>query len=344
MDEAQGIEKAQVLLERINSLKPRYGGRTLNISASIGLVTFPSQGRVPVELLAKADAAMSSAKTTGRNRVHVYNETDMMRERMDNQLVWKDRLLEALEKDLLQLVFQPIVAVAGGQVSHYEVLVRMRERDGTLIAPGKFIPAAEQFGLVQRLDQQIVSKAVRCLADLPRELDPIGLSINLSGLSVGSSEMYQCIEREVREAGVEPSRITFEITETAACEQLDSAIEFIQRIRQLGCNVSLDDFGVGFSSFSYLKHLRADILKIDGSFIRDIHNNNADQLFVKALVDVARGMGMRTIAEFVENEQVFDRVRSLGVDYVQGYYLGKPQPTLGAAPPGKHEALNASVA
>jgi EAL domain-containing protein (putative c-di-GMP-specific phosphodiesterase class I) len=220
----------------------------------------------------------------------------------------------------------------------------MRERDGTLIPPGKFIPAAEQFGLIQRLDQRIVSKAVRCLADLPRELDSIGLSINLSGLSVGSADMYQCIEREVREAGVEPSRITFEITETAACEQLDSAIAFIQRIRQLGCNVSLDDFGVGFSSFSYLKHLRADILKIDGSFIRDIHNNNADQLFVKALVDVARGMGMRTIAEFVENEQVFDRVRSLGVDYVQGFYLGKPQPTLGTARAGKHAALNASVA
>ncbi len=344
MDKQQGLDKARALLERINGLKPRYGGRTLNISASIGVVTFPDQGKVPVELLAKADAAMSSAKTGGRNRVHLYNETDMMRERMDNQLVWKDRLLEALEKDALQLVFQPIVSVAGGQVSHYEVLVRMRESDGTLIAPGKFIPAAEQFGLIQRLDQQIVSKAVRCLADLPRDLGQVGLSINLSGLSVGSQEMYHRIERELREAGVEPSRVTFEITETAACEQLDSAVEFIQKVRQLGCNISLDDFGVGFSSFSYLKHLRADILKIDGSFIRDIHNNNADQLFVKALVDVARGMGMRTIAEFVENEQVFDRVRSLGVDYVQGYYLGKPQLAIEAPAAHSGASSKASVA
>jgi len=344
MDEKQGMQKARALLDRINALKPRFGGRTLNISASIGVVTFPGQGKVPVELLAKADAAMSSAKTSGRNRIHLYNESDMMRERMDNQLVWKDRLLEALDKDQLQLVFQPIVSVAGGRVSHYEVLVRMRDRDGTLIAPGKFIPAAEQFGLVQRLDQQIVSKALRCLADLPRVHDTIGLSINLSGLSVGSQEMYNCIEREVREAGVEPSRITFEITETAACEQLDSAMEFIQKVRQLGCNISLDDFGVGFSSFSYLKHLRADILKIDGSFIRDIHNNNADQLFVKALVDVARGMGMRTIAEFVENEQVFERVRGLGVDYVQGFYLGKPQLALAPATAVAPEAATASVA
>jgi diguanylate cyclase (GGDEF)-like protein/PAS domain S-box-containing protein len=342
MDVQQGMEKAQQLLARINGLKPRYGGRTLNISASIGMVSFPDQGKVPVELLAKADAAMSFAKGRGRNRTHIYNETDMMRERMDNQLVWKDRLLEALDKDQLQLVFQPIVSVSAGRVSHYEVLVRMREPDGTLIAPGKFIPAAEQFGLIQRLDQQIVTKAVRCLAELPRPLDAIGLSINLSGLSVSSAEMYQCIEREVREAGVEPARITFEITETAACEQLDSAIQFIQKIRQLGCNVSLDDFGVGFSSFSYLKHLRADILKIDGSFIREIHNNNADQLFVKALVDVARGMGMRTIAEFVENEQVYERVRSLGVDYVQGFYLGKPQQSIEET--GTLDAADASVA
>ena len=329
MDEQQGMEKAQKLLERINALKPRYGGRILNITASIGLVTFPQQGKVPVELMAKADAAICAAKNSGRNRVHRYDETDMMRERMDNQMVWKDRLLDAIERDTLLLVFQPIVGVTSTRVHHYEVLVRMRETDGSLIPPGKFIPAAEQFGLIQQVDKQVVSKAIRQLADLPIEMADVGFSINLSGLSVGRQDMYELIEREVREAGVEPSRITFEITETAACEQLNNAMEFIEKIRQLGCQVSLDDFGVGFSSFSYLKHLRADILKIDGSFIRDIHNNNADQLFVKALVDVARGMGMRTIAEFVENEQVYRRVSALGVDYVQGYYLGKPSQELG---------------
>jgi len=328
MDEAVGIEKAAELLGRIGHLKPRYGGRSLNVSASIGVVTFPAQGKAPVELLAKADAAMSSAKRSGRNCVRSYDESDMMREEMDNQLAWKDRLLDALDHDELVLVFQPIVAVVAGQTSHYEVLVRMREANGKLIPPGKFIPVAEQFGFIQRVDRQVLTKAIRYLAELPAEFAQTAFSINLSGMSVGSREMYECIESEVRESGIDPARITFEITETAACEQLSSAMEFIQKIRQLGCRISLDDFGVGFSSFSYLKHLRADILKIDGSFIRDIHNNNADQLFVKALVDVARGMGMRTIAEFVENEQVFDRVRSLGVDYVQGYYLGKPQPEL----------------
>lgn len=328
MDEAMGIEKAGELLERIGQLKPRYGGRSLNVSASIGVVIFPVQGKAPVELLAKADAAMSSAKRSGRNCIRSYDESEMMREEMDNQLVWKDRLLDVLDHEELVLVFQPIVAVSAGQTSHYEVLVRMREKNGSLVPPGKFIPAAEQFGLIQRVDRQVLTKAIRYLAELPAALAQTAFSINLSGMSVGSQETYECIEQEVRESGVDPARITFEITETAACEHLSSAMEFIQKIRQLGCRISLDDFGVGFSSFSYLKHLRADILKIDGSFIRDIHNNNADQLFVKALVDVARGMGMRTIAEFVENEQVYDRVRSLGVDYVQGYYLGKPQTEL----------------
>jgi diguanylate cyclase (GGDEF)-like protein/PAS domain S-box-containing protein len=344
MSEEQGVQKALQLLERISSLKPSYGGRTLNISASVGLVTFPRQGRVPVELMAKADAAMSVAKSGGRNRVHRYDETDMMRERMDNQLVWKDRLLAALEQDALHLMFQPIVGVSGGKVHHYEVLVRMVENDGTLIAPGKFIPAAEQFGLIQWVDRQVVSKAIRFLADLPDDRQDICFSINLSGLSVGRQDMYDLIEQELREGGVDAARLTFEITETAACEQLNNAMAFIQKIRQLGCRVSLDDFGVGFSSFSYLKHLRADILKIDGSFIRDIHNNNADQLFVKALVDVARGMGMQTIAEFVENEQVFERVRGLGVDYVQGYHLGKPQSTLVSGSAAAEDGCNASVA
>lgn len=331
MNQKQGTDKARQLLELISELKPRYGGRALNISASIGVVTFPADGKVPVELLAKADAAMGVAKTSGRNRVHMYNECDMMRERMDNQLVWKDHLLNAMDRGDLVLVYQPIVSVRGGNTHHYEVLVRLRAQGGGLISPGKFIPAAEQFGLIQRLDREVLTRAIRCLADLPLNQRDIGFSINLSGLSIGDKALYPLIEQEVRQAGIDPGRITFEVTETAACEQLNSAVEFIQKIRQLGCRVSLDDFGVGFSSFSYLKHLRADILKIDGSFIRDIHSNNADQLFVKALVDVARGMGMQTIAEFVENEQVYDRVSSLGVDYVQGYYLGKPQLELQAA-------------
>lgn len=324
MDGVQAREKAEQLLQRIKELKPTLRGRVMNLSASIGIATFPEQGMAPVELLAKADTAMYAAKDSGRNKVVQFDEQAMSRERMDSQLAWKDRLVEALEKDLLVLAFQPIVSTHSGRVHHYEVLVRMQDSGGVLFPPGKFIPTAEQFGLIHQVDRAIVSKAIRYLAerrDLPAE---VGLSINLSGLSVGNAEMFDLIHREVRESGVAPERFTFEVTETAACEQLNDAIEFIAKIRQLGCHISLDDFGVGFSSFSYLKHLRVDTIKIDGAFIREIHQNNADQLFVKALVDVASGLGMQTIAEFVENEQVYELVKRLGVDHVQGYYLGKP--------------------
>lgn len=335
MDEKRAMEKARQLLERIQELKPRLGDRTVNLSASIGVALFPQHGSAPVELLAKADTAMYAAKDAGRNRALLFDEAAMAQERMNSQLAWKDRLVEAIEQDLFVLAFQPIVSVASGQVHHYEVLVRMKAPGDTLFPPGKFIPTAEQFGLIHQVDRIIVTKAIRYLAER-RDLHPeAGFSINLSGMSVGNEEMFELITREIRASGVAPNRFTFEVTETAACEKLNDAIEFIARIRKLGCHISLDDFGVGFSSFSYLKHLRVDTLKIDGSFIREIHENNADQLFVKALVDVARGMGIKTIAEFVENEAVFRLVSRLGVDYVQGYYLGKPRPGLEARPADK---------
>ncbi len=333
MGTEQAMEKAQQLLDRVKDLKPKLSGRVVNLSASIGIAIFPEQGTAPVELLAKADTAMYAAKDAGRNRVMLYDEVAMSRERMNSQLAWRDRLVEAIEHDMFVLAFQPIVSVNSGRVHHYEVLVRMKEPGGTLFPPGKFIPTAEQFGLIDQVDRIVVTKAIRYLAE-HRDVNPeAGFSINLSGMSVGNEAMFEHIAREVRESAVPPERFTFEVTETAACERLNDAMEFIARIRQLGCHVSLDDFGVGFSSFSYLKHLRVDILKIDGSFIREIHQNNADKLFVKALVDVARGMGIRTVAEFVENEQVYELVGRLGVDYVQGYYLGKPKPGIDPAPP-----------
>ncbi|MCA1804321.1 MAG: EAL domain-containing protein [Xanthomonadaceae bacterium] len=328
MDEAHAMEKARQLLDRIQELKPRLGDRTVNLSASIGVALFPQHGNAPVELLAKADTAMYAAKDAGRNRALLFDEAAMAQERMNSQLAWKDRLVEAIEQDLFVLAFQPIVSVASGHVHHYEVLVRMKAPGDTLFPPGKFIPTAEQFGLIHQVDRIIVTKAIRYLAEHRDEHPDAGFSINLSGMSVGNEEMFELIAREIRASGVAPERFTFEVTETAACEKLNDAIDFIAKVRKLGCHISLDDFGVGFSSFSYLKHLRVDTLKIDGSFIREIHENNADQLFVKALVDVARGMGIKTIAEFVENEAVYRLVSRLGVDYVQGYYLGKPRHNL----------------
>ncbi len=328
MGAEQAMDKAHEILERIASLKPMFGGRMMGISASIGVVLFPEHGTEPVELLAKADTAMYAAKDAGRNRAHLYSEEDHARELMDSQLTWKERIQRALEEDLLELVYQPIAPAAGGPPARYEVLVRMRGPGGKRYGPGAFIPTAEQFGLIRQVDRVIVSKALARLAELQRAGVDVSFSINLSGLSVGDAAMLDFIRSEIAAAGVDQRRVIFELTETAACENLAGALEFIRGIRQLGCKVSLDDFGVGFSSFSYLRNLRVDGIKIDGSFIREIHRNREDQLFVKAIVDVAAGMQIQTTAEYVENAEILAMVRSLGVDYVQGYYIGRPKASL----------------
>ncbi len=328
----QAKEKAAQILEAIGECKPRQTKLPVSVSASIGMVMFPDQASEAVELMALADTAMYAAKDAGRNRIRCYSEGDMARERMGTLLASRNQVMEALEQDRFELVFQPIASVLDGGIHHFETLVRIRDAHGNQIMPGTFIPAAEQFGLIGRVDRVIVRKALKRLAALPEARQDIGISINLSGLSVGDSDMLAYIEREVAAAGVAPERITFEVTETAACENMARAAEFIGRIGQMGCKISLDDFGVGFSSFSYLKNLDVDYLKIDGSFIRDIVRSHGDRLFVKALVDVARGMGIRTIAEFVESREAFTLLRRIGVDYVQGYYIGRPGPEIAAKP------------
>lgn len=320
----QALLRGQQILEQIALLKPREGGKARNITASVGVVVFPEHGQDIVDLLAKADTAMYSAKDAGRNQVHLFSEGDRAQERMGSQLTWKERIHQALEDDLFTLAYQPIVATDGKSAQRFEVLVRMLDKGGKVHMPGNFIPTAEQFGLIRDVDKIIVKKALRELARLPVNGAPIGFSINLSGLSIGEPQMLELIERELVANALDPARVTFEITETAACENMSRAIDFINQIRALGCHIALDDFGVGFSSFSYLKHIRVDMIKIDGSFIRNIHTSREDQLFVKALVDVAQGLGINTTAEFVESAEVLERVRGLGVSFAQGYYVGRP--------------------
>ncbi len=328
MDGEAALSKAQGLLEEMARLKPLHGGKAMSTSASIGIVTFPADGTDPVALLALADTAMYAGKAAGRNRAHLYREEDMACQRMDTQLTWKDRIQQALDDDRFVLAYQPVVAASGGRPRRYEVLVRMRTRDGRLHPPGAFIPTAEQFGQIRELDRLVVAKAIAALAEPPADQRSLRFSVNLSGLSVGDPVMRDLIEREIGRHGLDASRVVFEITESAAVDNLSSAIDFIGHIKGLGCRIALDDFGVGFSSFAYLKHLRVDVLKIDASFVRNVHQSTEDRLFVKALVDVARGMGIQTVAEGVETAEVHEAVRGLGVDYLQGYYIGRPQLTL----------------
>ncbi len=320
------VAHAGEILRQINLLRPIYGGKPLNTAASAGIAIFPRDGDKAVELLAKADTAMYEAKNQGRNRLVVFDERQMHRHLLDSQLSWQERLLHAIENDRLELFLQPIAPAAGGIPARYEVLLRMRRDDGRLYMPGSFIPMAEQFGLIDRIDLLVLRKSLELLRRPTMAAANIALSINLSGMSLDDEQVLHTIEAALSEEGVATDRLIIEVTETAACQDINRAVEFINRIQGQGLRIALDDFGVGFSSFSYLKHLNPDILKIDGSFIRKIDSSRDDQLFVKALVDVASGLGMSTVAEFVEDGACLARVRELGVDYAQGYFIGKPRP------------------
>jgi EAL domain-containing protein (putative c-di-GMP-specific phosphodiesterase class I) len=244
---------------------------------------------------------------------------------------WLARLRRALRGGLFALHFQPIVALADGRVAHREALVRLAdEPDGSLLAPGAFLPAAERYGLIREIDRLVIARVAALLAAQPsgaRRPAPAGcVALNLSALSVTDRGMLPYIERELARHEVDPRRLVFEITETAAISDMPSAIAFCGGLQALGCRVALDDFGVGFGSFYYAKRLPFDLLKIDGDFVRDLCASREDRLVVKAIADVAHGMGHATVAEFVGDEPTLQLLRELGVDYAQGFHLGRPVP------------------
>jgi EAL domain-containing protein (putative c-di-GMP-specific phosphodiesterase class I) len=239
---------------------------------------------------------------------------------------WLARLRAGLEKDLFVLHYQPIVSLLDGRVSHYEALVRLAdEPHGRLVAPGSFLPAAERYGLVREIDRLVLGKALALLAEDQGERGP-RIAVNVSTLSATDGAILIDIERGLKRRGVDPSRLIVEVTETAAISDMRRARAFCEGVQARGCAVALDDFGSGFGSFQYLKHLPFDFLKIDGDFIRGLPVSMTDQLVVKALVDVVRGMGRQTIAEFVGDGATLTLLRDYGVDYAQGFAVGRPAP------------------
>ncbi|HEX5852665.1 MAG TPA: EAL domain-containing protein [Solirubrobacteraceae bacterium] len=237
---------------------------------------------------------------------------------------WLERLRRALEDDLFVLHFQPIVSLADGTVSHHEALVRLAdEADGRLIAPGLFLPAAERYGLIRDIDRMVLDK-VAALLGAERGGRGVKLTMNLSAVSVTDGSMLSHLERRLAEHAVDPSSLVLEVTETAAISDMSSARAFCAGALALGCEIALDDFGAGFGSFQYLKHLPFSYLKIDGDFIRRLPVSRTDQLVVKALAGVVSGMGRKTIAEFVGDEATISMLRCYGVDYAQGFEVGRP--------------------
>ncbi len=299
-------------------------------SVSVGVALFPEHGANTSELLTQADAAVYRAKELGRNRCHLFRPEDKDLEKMHSRLNWKDRILKALKEDRFEPWFQPILDLSDDTIRHYEVLARMRDEDGKMLMPGSFIDIAERFGLVGLIDRKIILKAMEVQAEMRSQGKDLSFSLNLSGKDLGDEDLLSYIQGKIRETGADPARIVFEITETAAISDLERAIRFVKALKAIGCRFALDDFGVGFTSFTYLREMQVDYIKIDGSFIKKLHENPDDQVFVKAITDVARGLKIKSVAEFVETKESLKLLRRFRVDYAQGYLIGKPGPALAA--------------
>jgi diguanylate cyclase (GGDEF)-like protein/PAS domain S-box-containing protein len=317
---------AEALLEAINTERSARGpkGRARPISASIGVAPLAgAQGATAEEVLINADLAMYDAKEGGRNRFETYGGTSGQAG-IEARLEWVERIRTALEEDRLTLHAQPVVEAVSGEITQLELLVRMLGSDGELIMPGSFLPIAERFGLIGDIDRWVVTKAIRMLSEQSRRGLHPKVEINLSGHSLGDPGLAEHIDEELRSAEVDPTQLVFEVTETAAIGNIEAAQHFAEHLAELGCRFALDDFGAGFGSFYYLKHLPFDFIKIDGEFVRNLTADRTDRLVITAVVELARGLGKRTIAEFVGDEATVSALRELGVDYLQGFHLGKP--------------------
>ncbi|NDP48556.1 MAG: EAL domain-containing protein, partial [Sulfuriferula multivorans] len=318
------IQLAERVVRAVAAIPFRFEGQNLRLTTSVGIALYPSQSADGDELVAHADMAMYQAKQAGKNTWRVYRP-DLDKSRfMVEHLTWNDRITYALENNLLQLHFQGIYHAQSGELAHLEALVRMidEQHPDQLIMPGRFIPMAEKSGKILDIDRWVLAESIRLLSERP---DMPDLAVNISGRSFDDPRLPQYIDDLLRDKGVAPARLQVELTETSAVSDLADAQRFIESLRATGCGICLDDFGSGFSSFAYLKHLQVDTLKIDGLFVRNLPTDRDNQVFVKAIADVARGMGKRTIAEFVEDARTLAMLREIGVDMVQGYHLDKPQ-------------------
>jgi len=273
-------------------------------------------------LLGHADLALSQARAKGRSNWHLYNPEDGTRESLLDRTAQLALITDALHENRLALYLQPIMAIQAGRAMHYEALLRVRTPDGQILPPAPLIAAAEASGLIRDIDQWVLQHAIELIASRPG----LHLAVNLSARSLDNPELPAQLQGMLEQRGVQPQQLILEITETATLNQMTHAEILLTGIRALGCKLALDDFGVGFSTFQYLKHLPVDFVKIDGSFIRTLDHSEDDRLFVKALVEAIHGYGKLAIAEYVETPAILQWVTDLGVDYAQGYHFGRPQP------------------
>ncbi|VAX03181.1 Sensory box histidine kinase/response regulator [hydrothermal vent metagenome] len=333
----QAHQIAEGIREAVANFRFVWKDKTFSVGVSIGMTPITSDAQGVDEVLSAADVACYTAKDLGRNRVHVYLDDDSELLRRHNEMRWVSRIKQALEDERFVLYLQPMQALDADAClrAHSEFLLRMVGDDGKIILPGAFIPAAERYGIMTMLDRWVVKSVIEYLAGLyQRTPDTTELGtffVNLSGASLNDAAFFSYISEQLKINRLPPELLCFEVTETAAISNLHLAVDFIHGIRSLGCQFALDDFGSGLSSFSYLKAMPVDYLKIDGGFVRDITSDPMNYAIVQAVNEIGHVAGLRTIAEFVENDAVFSTLQDIGVDLAQGYGIARPMAVLPVA-------------
>lgn len=347
IDPEQSYESADVFRDMLANYQFSFAGKSYNINASIGVAHINVDTCSAGEVLANADIACYIAKGKGRNNTHVFESENDQKAAMDIELGWSSRLHDALNKDQFVLCYQPIVPLKDLDIEdlprdsgllwekilnnpsittrHYEVLLRLPDSRGQLISPNAFLPTAERFNMMVDIDRWVIEAAIKELAEQQNNGLDVCFSINLSGHSLEVEELGSYIENVTKKYGVNPRTILFEITETSAIANIESADRLITGLRELGFRFALDDFGSGFCSFSHLKHLPIDSIKIDGMFVQGMLHDSIDCAIVSSIIQVAHSIGKTTVAEFVENPDVLRQLYKMGVDYIQGYYISEPQ-------------------
>ncbi|MDH3219142.1 MAG: EAL domain-containing protein [Gammaproteobacteria bacterium] len=297
------------------------------ITASIGVMAFGRMSDEYAEFYSKVTTACFLAKQNGGNQYHFIDENDEKVMAQQVSMEWVSGIMEGFTDDRFCLYVQPIVGIdeyGDHTHTHYEVLIRYRSSEGAIISPGDFLPPAERYNLIERIDCWVVSSIIAWLQENQHRLDDVMFSINLSGRSIGSQTFHNFLHDSLSSSGININLLCFEITETAVVDNVEKSVEFINSIKKLGAKFSLDDFGTGLSSFSYLKQFPVDYLKIDGEFVRDIIEDDKSFVFVRSMTEVGHCLDMKVIAEFVESDTMFNKLREANVDYIQGYQVGKP--------------------
>lgn len=322
------IEKAVTITENIRTLVENFrfhwDNKVFKVGISIGIAALNKKSGSTKDIQSAADTACYIAKEQGRNRIHIYEVDSSVTEKHANETNWLNKINVALDNDRFVLYFQKILSVNDDKHEHFEILIRMLDKEGKTIPPNSFIPAAERFDIMSSVDSWVIKNTLLIMNK--EEYKNINFSINLSGQSLSDLNFMKNCIHQIDNSNTDPNRLCFEITETAMIANLSNAVRSVSILRGLGCKIALDDFGSGLSSFSYLKNLPVDYLKIDGSLIKDIEKDNVNITMVKSIIHIGQSMGLETIAEYVETDGILNILRDLEIDYVQGYGIAKPVP------------------